>query len=89
MVAKQFYRQIHGLRPLGRQRRYIRFGYELEGSAKIEREPNNAYYLNAVAATIQSRTVGYLSREQAQRLSAQMIEDGIESARCSAKIVGG
>ncbi|MEE4187834.1 MAG: HIRAN domain-containing protein [Roseobacter sp.] len=68
---------------------YSRDGYELELVAEIEREPSNPYDENAILVSIDGHTVGYLSRDQAQRLSAQMIEDGIERARCSSKTVGG
>ena len=68
---------------------FSRDGYELELVAEIEREPSNPYDKNAILVSIDGHTVGYLNKDQAQRVSAQMIEDGIERARCSSKIVGG
>lgn len=66
-----------------------RHGQDLKVWAEIKREPTNPHDKNAVAVSIEARKVGYLSREQAQRISSQMQEDGIERARCEAKIVGG
>lgn len=68
---------------------YNRHGQDLETWAEIEREPGNPYDSNAVTVTIDGRTIGYLSRDQAKRVSSQMLQDGVDRARCKAKIVGG
>lgn len=69
--------------------RYGRTGVEHECRALIELEPANPYDTNAVAVRIEGRKVGYLAREQAARIAAQMREDGIASAECAARIRGG
>jgi hypothetical protein len=68
---------------------HTRYGHDSEYSANIEREPLNPFDRNAVVAKIGGRTVGYLSREQAVRVSEQMISDGIFSASCKARVRGG
>jgi hypothetical protein len=68
---------------------HTRYGHDSEYSANIEREPLNPFDRNAVVAKIGGRTVGYLSREQAVRVSEQMIADGIVSASCKARVRGG
>jgi len=66
-----------------------RYGHELETDADLVREPSNPYDSNAIAVMISGNTVGYLPRDQASRVAAQMAEDGIGRAACRARIVGG
>lgn len=68
---------------------HSRDGHEVEVEADLVREPDNPYDSNAVGVRIEGATVGYLPRDQAARVSAQMVTDGIEHAGCMAKIVGG
>lgn len=68
---------------------HSRDGWELEVDARLEREPTNPYDPNAIAVTINGRTVGYVPRDQAKRLASQMAEDGIDQAACKGLIVGG
>lgn len=68
---------------------HSRHGHEIEADAHLTREPNNQFDKNAVAVSIQGHVVAYLPREQAARIASQMIEDGLKSATCAAKIVGG
>jgi hypothetical protein len=68
---------------------HTRYGHDSEYSAQIEREPFNPFDQNAVVAKIAGRTVGYLSREQAVRVSEQMLADGITAASCMARVRGG
>lgn len=69
--------------------RYNREGHNLEIEAEISREPTNPYDANAVVVQLGGRKVGYLGKEQAQRVSAQMMDEGIDCARCQSKVVGG
>lgn len=64
-------------------------GYDTEMWATIELEPTNPLDQNAVAVKINGRKVGYLERDQALRVGAQMREDGIDTSRCRARIRGG
>lgn len=68
---------------------HSRFGHATEIDALLVREPNNPFDEKAVSIRIRKRLVGYLPREQAARVTSQMIQDGIERATCGAKIVGG
>ena len=69
--------------------RYSRIGADHACRAVIELEPTNPYDANAVVVKIEGRKVGYLPREQAARISAQMRADGIAFAACEARIRGG
>lgn len=66
-----------------------RYGHYLPCEAEIMREPSNPHDPNAVAVLIEGRKVGYLAREQAARVSAQMVTDGVFAVRCGAQITGG
>ncbi|MCU0907099.1 MAG: HIRAN domain-containing protein [Rhodobacteraceae bacterium] len=66
-----------------------RYGHQIEAEAELVREPGNPFDTNAIVVLIHGDTVGYLPRDQAARVSAQMAEDGIERATCGAKIIGG
>lgn len=55
----------------------------------IECEPANHHDPNAIMVKIQGRKVGYLSREQAQRVGQQMREAGLKAATCLARVRGG
>lgn len=68
---------------------YTADGHDLEIQAVLVREPENPHDENAVAVQIRGKLVGYLSREQAHRVSEQMAEDQISASKCNAKIVGG
>lgn len=68
---------------------HTRYGHEGEYSATLLREPSNAFDSNAVAVLIQPRKVGYLSREQAERVAVQMDEAGLKTVYCAARIRGG
>jgi hypothetical protein len=69
--------------------KHTRYGQDLELSAKIERESTNPFDSNAVAVKITGLIVGYLSQDQAIRVSEQMLADGIEAAYCNARVRGG
>ncbi|WP_211242017.1 HIRAN domain-containing protein [Roseivivax halodurans] len=66
-----------------------RYGVDIEAVARIARDPSNPHDSNAVKVTIEGRLVGHLPRDQAERVSAQMAEDGIAAANCRARIKGG
>lgn len=66
-----------------------RYGHYLPCEAEIMREPSNPHDPNAVVVLIEGRKVGYLAREQAARVSAQMVTDGVQAVRCGAQITGG
>lgn len=66
-----------------------RHGHEVEATALLKRQTDNPYDSNAVVVLIKNRTVGYLAREQAARISQKILEDDISEFRCNAKIVGG
>lgn len=68
---------------------HTRYGHEGEYLAVLKREPSNAFDPNAIAVHIDGRKVGYLSREQAERVSIQMDEAGLGAVRCSARVRGG
>ncbi|ATU91750.1 HIRAN domain-containing protein [Phyllobacterium zundukense] len=68
---------------------HTRYGHEGEYDALLEREPSNRYDSNAVMVKIRGKKVGYLPREQAQRVGQQMLEAGIEAAVCAARVRGG
>lgn len=68
---------------------HSRYGHEGEYSATLLREPSNAFDSNAVVVLIQHRKVGYLSREQAERVAAQMDEAGLKTVYCAARVRGG
>lgn len=66
-----------------------RYGHDVELPATIALEPSNPYDSNAVVVKIQGKVVGYLPREQALRVGAQMREEGLHYVSCGALIVGG
>ncbi len=68
---------------------HTRYGHDIEILASLVREPSNAFDPNAVMVTVRSRKVGYLSREQAERVSSQMQEAGLPTVECNARIQGG
>jgi hypothetical protein len=68
---------------------HTRDGHDAEFEAIIEREPSNAYDSNAVMVLIKGKKVGYLPREQAERVAGQMASKDIMAARCRARIRGG
>jgi hypothetical protein len=61
-------------------------GHDIKVSAALIPEDDNAFDPNAVRVEIESRDVGYLSRELAQAYRAAL---GQQVGQCSAKIVGG
>jgi hypothetical protein len=68
---------------------YSRDGTEATYEGLIEREPANPHDPNAIMVKILGRKVGYLPREQAERVSEQMRGSGLSSATCSARVRGG
>lgn len=68
---------------------YNRSGHEKECDAIIALEPTNQFDPNAVRIEIVGRVVGYLSRDQAQRVGGAMKELGLVAATCRAQIRGG
>lgn len=68
---------------------HTRYGHEGEYTATLLREPSNVFDRNAVAVLVHHRKVGYLSREQAERVAGQMDEAGLKSVQCDARIRGG
>lgn len=68
---------------------HTRDGYDVEFEAMIEREPTNAYDANAIMVLIKGKKVGYLPREQAERVGSQMASQGVTAVRCRARVRGG
>lgn len=68
---------------------HTRNGHNHKTSAIIELEPENLHDNNAVVVKINGRVVGYLPREQAQRVGSQLREEGHSRANCHALIRGG
>ena len=68
---------------------HSRDGYDVRCQAVLELEPNNPYDPNAVRVSISNRKVGYLARDQAERVGAQMREIGMAVASCQARVRGG
>jgi hypothetical protein len=69
--------------------RHTRQGHDEKYEALLELEPNNQYDANAVRVSISRRKVGYLSREQAERVGGQMRQSGLDVAACNARVRGG
>ena len=57
--------------------------------AVIRREPNNPFDGNAVRVEIEGKLVGYIPREQANRVAYQMDSHSTSEATCDAQIRGG
>lgn len=70
---------------------YSRDGHDFECEAHLIPEPTNAYDPNAVQVFIDSKLVGYLSREDAVRFHKEMAlaERSGQGVRCGARIKGG
>jgi hypothetical protein len=68
---------------------HSRHGHDLEVVASLSREPENAHDPKAVMVSVRGLKVGYLPRDQAERVSAQMHSEGIATAECNARIQGG
>ena len=66
-----------------------RHGHYQEDLAVIELEPSNPHDANAVVVKMLGRVVGYLPREQAERVGSQMREEGLSIAACKARVQGG
>lgn len=64
-------------------------GHDLKTVATLAREPSNAFDRNAVMVSVGGRQVGYLPREQAERVGRQLIEAGLPFVECMARIQGG
>lgn len=65
-------------------------GHELEVTAELRLEPDNAYDPNAVAVLIEGRLVGHLPREGAAMFSdVARRKGGGRRITCAAMIVGG
>lgn len=64
-------------------------GVDIEIIAALVREPRNAHDANAVRVEIQGRKIGYIPRDDAERLAPML--DGFRSARvhCRARVRGG
>ncbi len=69
--------------------RHTRHSREGEYDAIIEREPSNPHDPNAIMVKIKGQTVGYLPREQHAHVGVQMLEAGLSSAACRARVRGG
>ncbi|WP_206453580.1 HIRAN domain-containing protein [Aurantimonas marina] len=68
---------------------HTRHGHEGEYEASIEREPSNLHDPNAVMVKLHGRKVGYLPRDQAERVGEQMRDVGLTAAVCRARVRGG
>jgi hypothetical protein len=68
---------------------HTRHGHDEEYEALLELEPDNQYDANAVRVSISRRKVGYLSREQADRVGSQMRDGGLDAVFCNARVRGG
>lgn len=69
--------------------KYSREGREVHVRAMLLPEPNNKYDSNAIRVEINRKTVGYLPRDHAERITLQMKEDHIDFAECDAIVRGG
>ena len=69
--------------------RHTRHSQYLEFDAVIELEPTNAHDPSAIVVKIEGHKVGYLPKEQAARVGAQMREEGLSAATCGARVRGG
>jgi hypothetical protein len=58
-------------------------------AALLVPEPKNPYDKNAVAVTVDGKTVGYLARDVAPDFLTALASGSYESAACGAIIVGG
>ncbi|MEP1199700.1 HIRAN domain-containing protein [Tateyamaria sp.] len=68
---------------------YTRDGRTQEIQCVIEREPENKFDKNAILVKIEGLATGYLPRDTAERVAAQMDNNSVESAICEARISGG
>jgi hypothetical protein len=68
-----------------------REGHELEVAAVLVQEPSNPYDPGAVQVQIDGMAVGYLSKDEAPRYVAALMEAGLagQAVGVKAKIVGG
>lgn len=69
--------------------KHNRDGHEKEFVAIIALDPSNPHDANAVVVNILNNVVGYLPKEQAQRVGAQMREEDLQTVTCRAKVRGG
>ncbi|MCC6381566.1 MAG: hypothetical protein IT304_03610 [Dehalococcoidia bacterium] len=58
-------------------------------NAVVEREPTNAFDVNAVRVLIAGQTVGYLARAEAAQYGAALDAIGLAALACPAEIRGG
>lgn len=66
-----------------------RHGHELEVVAHLVREPMNAQDKNAVRVEISGQKVGFIAREQAERISGAILERNLDRVACLAQVRGG
>lgn len=69
--------------------RHSREGHDLDVTAVIALEPSNKYDPNAVSVSVEGFKVGYIARDQNQRIGDALRSAGVESAQCRARIQGG
>jgi hypothetical protein len=68
---------------------HTRVGHDGEYDALLECEPTNPYDANAILVRIRGHKIGYLPREQTERVGEQMREASLKTALCSARVRGG
>lgn len=68
---------------------HTREGYRVEVNATLIREPHNPHDRNAVGVEVYGEKVGYLSRDDAERVGGQMDEEGLGQVRCGGLVKGG
>lgn len=69
--------------------RHSRDGHDSEVTATIALEPTNKYDPKAVSVSVEGFKVGYIGRNQNERIGQALRDAGLESAQCSARIQGG
>ncbi len=85
ILEKRRYQQV--LSEIAKSSRKTRSSSEIP--AEIIREADNPIDSNTIRIEIDGKCVGYIPTDQARRLSLQMSEDGIDRAKCLARIRGG
>lgn len=69
--------------------RHSREGHDLQCTATVALEPGNKYDSNAVSVSVEGFKVGYIGRDENERIGKALRNAGLESAECRARIQGG
>lgn len=68
---------------------YNRDGHGYETIAMLVRDPKNPHDPNAIKVEIEGQCVGFLPKQQAERIAAEMDSEGFSQSRVEAQVVGG